>query len=377
MKGGGSWKRPLMELLRQQEAARQKPATNDKLARVLEAWHACPPDLTSHERAFVLTGFSGTDYLVQEELKAAFRELKRRFESVPFGPECHKALEAAQSWSDLVDFARTTRGLHAERIQRQVVFREADDQAVGRVAIHRADKELALDNPQWLEERSPTLQRIAHVRRRYLAYQKARELALNHLDRLLYPPALLKKYGVERGELVHWLRRAYGVPRPPNDIPRFVFIARTEALRLCSQERFDDFCKSDLPKLSREDRQRFYELALRPAPGKDSNLVPFVCWWVDNGPVFTRFRWTQEHVCEEAERLGIARPKTPEAMDDLRHAHRIHLRLPKGLFPREEARRRRSLPLVTPAPSFTSLVVAAKQARAKAADARRRQRHHA
>jgi hypothetical protein len=266
-----------MELLREQEAARQTPATNAELAKVWAAWHACPADLTSHERAFVLTGFNGTDYLVPDELKAAFRELKKQFDFLPFGPEYHKALEAAQSWSDLANFACTTRSLHAERIQHQLVFREADDQAIGRVAIYRADKELSHDDPRWLEEQLPKLERIAHVQSRYLAYQKAREQALQRLDRLLYPPALLKKYGVERGEPVHWLRRAYGVPRPPDDIPRFVFIARTEALHLCSQERLDAFCASDLPKLSSEDRQRLYELALRPAPGKDSNLVPFIC----------------------------------------------------------------------------------------------------
>ena len=75
-------------------------------------------------------------------------------------------------------------------------------------------------------------------------------------------------------------------------MPRHLYIARLDALGICSSARFDKFMAEDFLKLGREERQAFYAMSLKRRHGKEP-YAAFLVWVIDNRPVFEHreFPW--------------------------------------------------------------------------------------
>ncbi len=265
-----------------------------RLAELWQPWNALPADMLPEEKALVLAGFPRPRFLTRlQKLRVKFWKLP--FDRCEYGP----ALDAAVRWNTRVNFARHTRKKFFNLVNRQWSFREADDQAVGRLAIFRTSRELEITHPGFLENPTPTPAEICHLNQRYQAYSEARQNAFNQLDRLLY-----RLPGMRKGETVDLLRRALGTPHPPDDLPHHIYIARLDALGICSKRRLHEFFQTDLPALNRSERQEFYRFSQKPNQGKDPYPALKV-WIVDNVPVFRAFDWRWPDVHTAAENLGL------------------------------------------------------------------------
>jgi hypothetical protein len=149
-------------------------------------------------------------------------------------------------------------------VTRQWAFAEADAQAPGRIAIFRAAREIELTRPGLLKSTTPNVADIVLLDSRYAVYDRAREAALARLDKLLY-----KVPGMQTGKLLPLAEVALGVPNPPDDVPRYLYIARLDALGICSEERLKEFLQDEFSKLSEAKQLEFYSFIQKPKYGKN------------------------------------------------------------------------------------------------------------
>jgi len=138
-----------------------------------------------------------------------------------------------------------------ELMEKQWAFDLADSQAYGRLAIFRTAKEIKVTQPGLLEKSDPTVADIHYLLDRYHAYAEARQNAFKQLDSLLWQ----KLPGMRKGEVVEKLKRALGTPQPPDDLPYHIYIARLDALNICSESRLLELDQKRLPALSRAERE--------------------------------------------------------------------------------------------------------------------------
>lgn len=341
---------------------RCQAASDAQLARLWPLWNALPADLLPEDKFHILNGG------VTAEHRAHLQRLNRQFRPSDF-PLCAKAAATAQddltraahyqallkvkAWAQLLDFRDSTRARYQALVEHQWAYRDADFHASGRIAIWRAFRELEVTHPD-LDLARPTLADIAHVEERYTAYAAALTNALAALARLLYKTPAFRNLPPDPLPLAE---RALGVPNPPDNVPRFLYIARLEALGICSPARFAEFMRNDFPKLDRVRRQQFYNVAARPRHGKDP-FAALLVWCLDNAPIFRRFEWQANDVLDAAAQRSISTPKSKSdsepraAFKQWAVRHRLGLQLKRGTTPYSDFQIRRSKPLLSPAPVF-------------------------
>jgi hypothetical protein len=340
----------------------RQPATDAQLARLWPLWNALPATRLPEDKFHILNGGLTAEH--QTHLK----RLRRQFPRSEFPlstkadataqddltrAEHHQALLAAEAWAKLLDFRDTTRTHHQALVENQWAYRDADYHASGRIAIWRTFRELEITHPQ-LELSRPTLADIAHVQERFTAYREALANALAALARLLFKIPAFRNLPPDPLPLAE---RALGVPNPPDNVPRFLYIARLKALGICSPARLAEFMRDDFPKLDQAKRKQFNRVAAQPRHGKD----PFPAlrvWCLDNAPIFRQFKWQCQDVLTAASEKGIpcpcARSETQARMAFKTWAsrHRLSLRLKRGTTPYSDFEIRRSKPLLSPPPVF-------------------------
>jgi len=232
-------------LFGEEERLRAQPPTDKQLALIWPLWSAQTQEMLPEEKCIILTGaFDET----HPEYRLELEELIRRNPEAELPldrNEYHQALNRASRWSSLTGFVQTTLGLHQDLVARQWAFAEADSHASGRVAIFRAANELRLLRPGFLELTAPTVADIAHLENRYSAYSDAREQALNALSDLVF-----KVPGMRTGKELPWDERALGVPNPPPDMLRHLYVARLDALGICSAKRLKGTSENCFSELS-------------------------------------------------------------------------------------------------------------------------------
>jgi hypothetical protein len=277
-----------------------------QLARIWPLWNALPTGMLAEERRAILDGGHNSEHhrhlsmlrrqfpkpkfpLSPDILKDTFtlKELKSRRLAERTRAEHNQALEAAAVWTRLMDFLHSTHRLHQNLVTRQWAFADADAHAAARVAIVGAAREIALTHPGLLQNTSPTMAQILHLADRYHAYTAARQQALAALVTILY-----KAPGVRTGKPVPFTERAGGVPNPPDDVPRYLYIARLDALGICSPARLEEFLRAEYPRLPRARRMRFDRMRRRPRYGKNP-FAGFLVWLLDNRPILEHpaFGW--------------------------------------------------------------------------------------
>lgn len=336
-------------------ALSKRPATDDQLARIWPAWNALPANMEPWLRRRILTNYNPN---ARPEHRVYFENLRRQFPELdlPFDRnEYHFALRAAEGWAKLIAFYRTTVTLFKAAVETQWAFNEADNQAEERIAIYRAAQESSLIHPGLLECKAPNLADIALLQDRYTAYAQAREDALNALADLLY-----KTPGIRAGRTLPPEEQAFGLPWPPDNVPHYLYIARLDALGLCSQPRFAKFITQDFLKLDREKRNRFYEFSLKPHYGKEPYAALRV-WLLDNRPIFEhpQFTWQWQDVQTAAVEKGIECP--PTSLKQWASRNRLGVRLKRGPTPTDESKVMRSKPLLSPAPVFGDVLKTPRQ----------------
>jgi hypothetical protein len=233
---------------------------------------------------------------------------------------------------------------------RQWAFAEADGHATARVAMFRAAKEIELTNAGFLQIASPKLEQIRYLDNRFRAYIAAREQALGALETILY-----KVPGIRTGQPVPHQMRAVGVPHPPDDVPHYLYIARLDALSICSPERFAKFIQEDFLKLDRSQRQQFYETSLKPRFGKEPYAALRV-WLLENRPVFEheQFTWQWADIQRAAGDKGIDCP--PTNLKQWASRNKLGLSLKRGPATVDDSRIVLSKPLISPAPVFGDIL---------------------
>src|SRR5258708_1532896 len=256
------------------QKACERPATDEQLAKIWPPWKALPKDMSPEQNHWILTYERGRrDKGRNPALGEALKKLRRDFPYLPLCKhEYNQALIRATRWSTLADFRRTTVQLHQELVTRQWAFADADAHAFGRIAIFRAAQEIELTKPGLLKSTSPTLSDIRHFEHRYAAYAKTRKQALNAVAKLLY-----KVPGIRTGKRLSPEERAFGLPHPPYDVPRYLYIARLDALGICSPARLAEFLRNELPHLARAKRQKFERMHRKPRFGKKPYPGFLVC----------------------------------------------------------------------------------------------------
>jgi hypothetical protein len=325
------------------------PATDEQLAMIWPPWNSLPAEMQPAARRWILTGnFNDRDLSpLKQEWREWLAKLKGQFSYLPLeNHEYYQAFALVNSWSILIDFLRKTLNLYPDLVVRQWAFADADSQNEGRIAIFRAAKEIELTHPALLKSRNPTLSDIQILEDRYLAYKNARKQALAALDELLY-----KVPSIRTGKPLPLDEVALGVPNPPNDVPRYLFIARLDALGLCSPERLKKFIGEELPNLNHEKRQNFYRMSLKPRYGKEPYAALRV-WLLDNRPVFEhkQFGWQWADVQAAADEKGIDCPRT--SLKQWASRNGLKLRLKRGPSSIDDKGIIRSKPLLSPAPVF-------------------------
>lgn len=337
---------------------RQQPATDHQLKTLWPAWNACTPALLGNgdskkqrrqpqEIIHILT-YDGSRWFRRYE--GAFQTLRRRFQYLPLNAdEYHSALEKATLWTNLVAFARITKEKFEDLVTRQWAFEDADAQAYGRIAIWRVERELEITSPGHFRKTSPTLADINLLAERYEAYKCAHQCAVRQLLELLWmmPGRLIGKY---RSKPLDSSKRARGV----RTLPHHLFIARLEALDTCSEETFRDFCASDLPALTREKRQEFYDVARSPNFSKADLYALLRIWLAYNQPVFERFDWQGKDIKNAAEENGM---KAPANLAKKASEWGLKLKLHRGNRVASDRLMKRSSALLSPAPNFTSGII--------------------
>lgn len=334
-------------ILKRKEQLAATPATDDQLARIWPPWNTLPVEMLPEEKCRTLTFDDDKQAYPKPKRSAKARELQKRFDILPLDKaEYHQALIRACRWDSLRQFHRTTIELHKELVLRQWAFAEADNQASGRVAVFRAAQELNLLHPGFLELAAPTLADIALLEARITAYSNAREQALAALSKIVF-----KVPGIRTGKALPWDEQALGIPHPPTDVPRHLFLARLDALGICSTERLTEFMRDELPSLSREKRQAFYSMSLKLHHGKEPYAALRV-WLLENRPIFEhdRLGWQWSEIQSAASEKGIDCPAT--GLKQWASRNRIGLRLKRGPASLDGAEIARSAALLTPAPVF-------------------------
>jgi hypothetical protein len=323
------------------QKACERPATDEQLAKIWLPWNALPAEMLPEEKRWILTGGITPDQRRQHA------ELRQRFPYLPLCKhEYDQALIRATRWSTLADFRRTTVELHQELVTRQWAFADADAHAFGRIAIYRAAQEIELTKPGLLKSTSPTLSDIQHLEARHAAYTIAREQALRALAKHLY-----KVPGICTGKPLSPEERAFGLPHPPNDVPRHLYIARLDALGVCSQARFQKFIHEDFLKLDRDKRQRFYGMSLKARHGKE-RYAALLVWLLDNRPIFEheQFGWQWNDVQEAAVEMTIDCPC--KSLKQWASSNNLALHLKRGPATIDGSRIARSKQLLSPVPVF-------------------------
>jgi hypothetical protein len=338
--------RSAMAVIQAQAKARKQPPTEEKLAFIWPPWNALPGRLHPQERYHILTNDPG---LGDAKLLA---RLARKFPFLPLDPhDYHSSFQAAELWHKLTLFVQTTFKLHKSVIESQWAFNESDSQAAGRIAIFRAAQELEITTPGMLTKTAPTLSEINLLQIRFNAYKAARETAFTALSAILY-----KIPGIRRGR-VSLKRQARGIPRPPEDVPHHLYIARLDALNICSQAGFEEFRRDDFPKLTRKQRQDFYRVSLSPKYGKESHAALKV-WLLDNVPVFEQFDWRWADIHTAALERGLLDPKkhtSHESLEKWASRNKVTWSMKTGVGRQQKEQMAvvaRSSPLLSPAPKF-------------------------
>lgn len=295
----------------------------------------------------ILTLDERNEYERDPEWLAAFHELRCRFACLPLDPhEFNQALNEAERWSKLALFYQTTLAHHIDLVTRQWSFADADAHAAGRIAIFRAVREIEMTHPGLIKSTSPKLADITYLDSRYTAYSKARQEALAALADILY-----KVPGVRTGKHLPPDEVALGVPHPPDDVPRYLYIARLNALGVCSLARLAEFMREDYPKLDRSQRQQFHRMKRKPRFGKEP-YVALRVWLLDNRPIFEheQFAWQWCDIHPVADEKGIKCPST--SLKQWAYLNRLRLRVRRGPATVDNVRIVRSKPLLSPAPVF-------------------------
>lgn len=324
-----------------------RPATDKQLAKIWPPWNALPPDMIPELKRRILTLDESSEYERDPERLAAFQNLRRQFPYLPLDkPEFNQALNQVERSSSLAQFFQTTLALHKDLVVRQWAFAEADTDASGRIAIFRAVQEIDMTHPGLLKSTSPKLADISHLDSRYGAYSKARAEALAALADILY-----KVPGMRTGRHLPFDEVALGVPHPPDDVPRHLYIARLDALGICSQERLKEFLRDELPNFSREKRRKFYRMSLKPHYGKEPYAALRV-WLLENRPILEheQFAWQWGDIQSAAAEKGIDCPRT--SLKQWASRNRLGLRVKRGPATIDDSRITRSKTLLSPAPVF-------------------------
>ena len=341
-------------IFKRKEELAATPATDDQLARIWPPWNALPGEMLPEEKCWILTFNQREETYPKPARGAKFKALRKRFDYLPLEKnEYRQALNATCRWVSLKKFIKTTVELHKNLVTRQWAFAEADNQASGRGAIYRAANELHLLQPGFLDRTSPTLADIALFDNRYAAYSNAREQALAALSDIVF-----KVPGIRTGKELPWDERALGIPHPPTDVPRHLFLARLDALGICSIERLTEFMREELPKLSREKRQAFYAMSLKSHHGKEPYTALRV-WLLENRPIFEhkQLGWQWSEVQSAAKEKGIDCP--PTGLKQWASRNRVGLRLKSGPATLDASEITRSKALLTPAPVFGDVLKSA------------------
>ena len=255
-------------------------------------------------------------------------------------------MNQACRWSTLINFIKSTAHLHQKLVAKQWAFADADKHAATRVAISRAAEEIRLLYPGLLKSKSPTLQHIQILESCYDAYSSARQQALDALSNLVF-----KVPGMRTGKALPFDEVARGVPNPPDDVPRYLFIARLDALGICSQKRLKSFLRQELPKLKRSKQMQFERMRRKPKYGKNP-YAGFSVWVLDNQPIFenSAFGWQWKDILMAAEDRQIESPKT--CLKQWAYRSKVRLRVKLGK-PFDDANSiKLSSLLLSPAPVF-------------------------
>jgi hypothetical protein len=327
------------------------PPTDEQLKKIWPPWNTLPPDMIPELKRRVLTFDKSNKYLRNTEQRAAYEKLRRKFPDLPL--DRHKfsqALELAAQWSKLLNFLQKTRTCYQELVTRQWAFAEADAHAPGRIAIFRAAREIELTRPSLLKATSPNVADVALLSSRYAIYDRARETALAALEKLLY-----KVPGMRTGTPLPVAEVALGVPNPPDDVPRFLYIARLDALGICSPDRLKEFLRDEFPKLKQAQKLKFRRFQTKPKYGKNP-YAGFLVWVLDNQPIFgnPEFGWQWKDILRAAEKKGINCPKLTE-LKQWGYNHKVKLGVKLGQ-PSNDSCIEISSQLLTPAPVFGDLL---------------------
>jgi hypothetical protein len=239
-------------------------------------------------------------------------------------------------------------------VTRQWAFVETDAQAPGRIAIFRATREIELKNPDFFKPTNPTVADIALLNSRYVIYGTAREAALTALEKLLY-----KVPGMRTCKPLPLAEVALGVPNPPDDVPRYLYIARLDALGICSQARLNEFLRDEFPKLKPAKKVEFERYRSKPKYGKNP-YAGFLVWVLDNRPIFenVEFGWQWKDILRAAEERCIDCPKATE-LKQWAFNHEIRLKVKRGQPSIDCRGMKLSTQLLTPAPIFSEILKAA------------------
>jgi len=331
-----------------------RPATDEQLAKIWPPWNALPPDMMPELKLRILKLDESSRYELDPERLAALQNLRRQFPNLPLDRnEFNQALNQVQRWASLSRFFQTTVTLHEALVTRQWAFAEADADASGRIAIYRAVQEIDLTHPGLFKSTSPKLADIAYLDSRYIAYSNARAEALAALADILY-----KVPGMRTGKRLPLDEVALGVPNPPDDVPRHLYIARLDALGICTRERLEAFLRDELPKFSPEKKRQFDNMRLRPHYGKEPYAALLV-WLLENRPIFEhkQFAWQWGDIQSAAAEKGINCPST--SLKQWACLNRLRLRVKRGPTTVDDSRIVRSKPLLSPAPVFGDVLKSA------------------
>jgi hypothetical protein len=360
-----------------------KPATDKQLAQIWQPWNALPEDILPEDKHRILTGDFYEIPLAKEtqvednQNREQLGKLKRQFDYLPLDRSAYnQTFDKVLRWAALTKFLQTTLHGHEAMVESRMDRRHAprrarfftpsyksliekllnfqgyDDAHTSRVAIHRAANELELLRPGFFELAAPTLADIALLDDRYSSYLNAREQALTALSDLVF-----KVPGMRTGRVLPINERALGVPHPPVDVPRYLYIARLDALGICSSKRLKKFLRYELPKRNRPQRQKFERMRRKPKFGKEP-YAGFLIWVFDNRPVFehSSFGWQWSDIQKAAEDLHIDCPKS--VLKQWAHRNRVVLKVKRGQ-PGSRARGfANSIRLLSPAPAFGDVLKA-------------------
>jgi hypothetical protein len=238
-------------------------------------------------------------------------------------------------------------------VNRQEAFAEADSQASGRIAIFRACNEIGLTHPRLLDNATPTLSDIGILESRYAAYSAAREQALDTLAKILYKIPVMRT-----GRALPHDEVALGVPYPPDDVPRHLYVARLDALGLCSPELLAQFVGEELPNLKASKREEFEQMRQKPRYGKEP-YAGLQVWLLENRPIFEHelFGWQWGDIQTAANERNI--PNPPTGLKQWAQNHRLSLRLKRGPATIDNSRIVRSAPLLSSRPVFSDILKSA------------------